>query len=255
MKRPLSAPMKFLLIFLVLRTTDVIASEPASCFLIGNSLTWDTVPSKLDGEVQWHVDCGKSLPYIVEHSGNPCVKSSILWPIALKEKQYDLLSVQVHYGSTLAEDVTAISTLVELQPNARVIIHTGWARAAERVAEWETIAEDSDSPQLAMTHNITYFDALLQNLRGRFPLRSFQRTRAIDILQQVEIDIMENKAPLAEVTELYRDKIHMNLVTGRYLMHNAMRHALGQPRSTTGFEKLDPKTEAYLDSILDRVLK
>ena len=31
-------------------------------YLIGNSLTWDTVPPRLEGDTQWHVDCGKSLP-------------------------------------------------------------------------------------------------------------------------------------------------------------------------------------------------
>ena len=37
------------------------ADELNSVFLIGNSLTWDTVPSQLGPEVKWHVDCGKSL--------------------------------------------------------------------------------------------------------------------------------------------------------------------------------------------------
>ena len=49
----------------------------------------------------------------------------------------------------------------------------------------------------------------------------------------------------------YRDAIHMNVVTGRYLVHNAMRHALDQPRSQEGFNKLDPKMKKYLDSVLD----
>ena len=38
---------------------------------------------------------------------------------------------------------------------------------------------------------------------------------------------------------------------GRYLMHNAMRHALGQPRSDKGFEKIDPKLKKYLNGVLD----
>ena len=45
----------------------------------------------------------------------------------------------------------------------------------------------------------------------------------------------------------------MNTVTGRYLMHNAMRHALGQSRSAEGFQKLDSKLKAYFDSILDQL--
>ena len=40
------------------------AAPASSYFLIGNSLTWDTVSSRLDGDVQWHVECGVSLPHI-----------------------------------------------------------------------------------------------------------------------------------------------------------------------------------------------
>ena len=96
-------------------------------FLIGNSLTWDTVPSRLDGNVQWHVDCGKSLPFMFANPEEPCVKTSTLWPKALKENQYDILSLQTHYGATLAEDVETISRWIEMQPQAVVVIHTGWA--------------------------------------------------------------------------------------------------------------------------------
>jgi hypothetical protein len=42
--------------------------------------------------------------------------------------------------------------------------------------------------------------------------------------------------------------------TGRYLMHNCMRHALGQPRSAAHYEKLDPKNKEYLDGVLTAVL-
>ena len=43
-------------------TLDCDAQKPPMrCYLIGNSLTWDTVPQRLDGDVQWHVDCGVPL--------------------------------------------------------------------------------------------------------------------------------------------------------------------------------------------------
>jgi hypothetical protein len=42
----------------------------------------------------------------------------------------------------------------------------------------------------------------------------------------------------------------MKLDTGRYLMHNAMRHALDQPYSSKGYQKLDPKMKKYLDGVL-----
>jgi len=191
------------------------------------------------------VDCGKSLPYILESPEEPCVKNSRLWPEALVDKEYDFLSVQPHYGSTLAGDVKAISTWVEMQPKAVVVIHTGWARHALREKEYA-------NPDISgkMQHSPAYFEALLGELKKRFPKRTFKRTRAIDVLHQIAADIKNGKAPLKQVSDLHRDKVHMGLQTGRYLMHNVMRHALGQPFSDKGFPEIDPELKKYLDRVL-----
>lgn len=235
----------YLLVTLVLSAAALHAEEPKSYYLIGNSLTWDTVPSLLDGDVQWHVDCGKSLPYEYQHPEKPCVKTSTLWPQALKEKQYDLISVQPHYGSMLAQDVEVISKWVEMQPQAVFVIHTGWARQATRQEEYE-----SKDVSGMMLHSPAYFEALLGELRKRYPKREFRRTRAMDLLARIAADVEAGQAPLPKLEDLHRDEIHMNLISGRYLMHNAMRQALGQPASAKGFEKLDPKLKAYLDQVL-----
>ena len=223
------------------------AAEPAqSRFLIGNSLTWDTVPSRLDGDVQWHVDCGKSLPYIYENPEQPCVKNSTLWPKALIEKAYDFVSVQTHYGATLERDAATISKWMKLQPKAVFVIHTGWARSKTRAEEFAKI-----KPGEKMEHSVAYFDALLARLKKEHPGRDIRRTRATDLLARVAADAKAGKAPFKDVAEIYRDAIHMNVVTGRYMMHNAMRHALGQHRSAKGFEKLDPKLKKNFDKVLD----
>ena len=224
------------------------ADEPAtpnSVFLIGNSLTWDTVPSRLDGDVQWHVDCGKSLPFIHDNPEMPCVKTSTLWPTALKAKQYDIVSVQPHYGATLAEDVSVISKWLRMQPKAVFVIHTGWAHHAKRADEYAS--QDTSGK---MQHSPAYISALLAVLKEQHPGREFRQTHAIDLLARIADDIQKNKAPLSAASDLHRDKIHMKLDSGRYLMHNAMRHALGQPKSSKGFEKLDPALKKYLDQVL-----
>lgn len=46
-------------------------TDEFSRFLIGSLLSRETVLSKLGGDMQWHVDCGKSLPLIFENSGKP----------------------------------------------------------------------------------------------------------------------------------------------------------------------------------------
>ncbi len=222
------------------------AADAKSRYLIGNSLTWDTVPSKLDGDVQWHVDCGKSLPYIYDHPEAPCVKASTIWTKALIEKQYDLVSVQSHYGATLEEDAATITKWMKLQPGAVFIVHTGWAHSKTRAEEFAKTQPGGKSE-----HSVAYMDALVARLKKDNPGREIRRTRAMDLLDRVARDAAAGRAPFKDVSEIYRDAIHMNVVTGRYMMHNAMRHAMGQPRSAKGFEKLDPKWKAYFDKVLD----
>lgn len=224
-------------------------SKPdTSYYLIGNSLTWDTIPSSLDGDVQWHVDCGKSLPFIYQNPEKPCVKASTLWPKALKEKQYDYVSVQPHYGSTIKDDVEVISRWMKMQPKAIFIIHTGWARQKTREEEY---ARGNASGKLA--HSPAYFTALMSELKKAFPQRDIRQTAAIDLLAKVAADIEAGKAPFKDIEELHRDTIHMKQETGRYLMHNAMRLAMDQPLSSGDkrFAKVTDEHKTYFHRILE----
>ncbi|MCA9174924.1 MAG: hypothetical protein KDB14_10630 [Planctomycetales bacterium] len=225
------------------------ADPPQRIYLIGNSLTWDTTPRLLEGDVQWHVDCGKSLPYIQSHPDKPCVKDSTLWPSALREKQYDVVSVQPHYGSTLQQDVETISRWMALQPHATFVLHTGWARRLERAEEDASYAAPDE-----MLHSLGYIRALLAELRRLHPGRELRQSFAQTLLAQVAADIDNGQAPIEQLEHLYRDAIHMTLDHGRYLMHNAMRRALGLPYSEKGFAKLNPQWKTYLDGKL-RLLK
>lgn len=215
------------------------------CYLIGNSLTWDTVPSRLAGKPRWHVDCGVSLPHIRNHPEKPCVKDSTLWPRALAEGKYRFVSVQPHYGSTLAEDLDAISSWMAMQPAAVFVIHSGWAFQAQMRAEFD----NCDIPA-RMAHNPAYMRALVAGLSGRHPGREIRQTLAQNFLALVAEDAAAGRAPFRDASELYRDAIHMTHGAGKYLMHNAMRRALGQPHSAAGFDGLAPAVMKYLDSVL-----
>lgn len=222
------------------------SGKQVSIYLIGNSLTWDTVPSKLDQDVQWHVDCGKSLKHIYEHHEKPCVKTSTLWPEALKSKAYDIVSVQPHYGTSLQEDVDVISKWVELQPQAVFVIHTGWARSATLIEEFTTA-----SAEQKLGHHPQYFQQLIKTLQERNPKTEFRTTHCMRLLVELDRQINAGEAPLDEITEIYRDTIHMSLQSGRYLMHNAMRETLGQPRSQVSFENVPADLRKVLDQLLD----
>lgn len=216
-------------------------------FLIGNSLTWDTVPARLDESPQWHVDCGKSLKYIFEHPEKPCVGSSYLWPDALKNEKYDVLAVQPHYGTTIDEDMQVISVWIEMQPQATVIIHTGWAKSAVLLEEFA----DEDSAGV-LTHSRVYFDELLSRLQQKYPQTEFRTTHAMRLLIELQKLIDSREAPLTGVEEIYRDAIHMTTSGGRYMMHNAMRETIGQPRTSDGFTGISPELKTVLDQLLDQ---
>lgn len=228
----------------------VIAAAPADetmprCYLMGNSLTWDTVPGWMGNRVQWHVDCGVNLPHIFAQPEKPCVKESTVWPTALRDTQYDVISVQPFYGSTVMQDAETISAWMKLQPKATFVLHTGWAWHAQRASEFASYAAPDQ-----MTHSPGYFRALASELLRRHPGRKLRQTFAQNLLAQVAEDIASKRAPWKDVAELYRDGIHMTHDEGKYLMHNAMRRALGLPFSATGFEKLATERKAYLDGVL-----
>lgn len=231
--------------------TNTVLSRQKRIYLIGNSLTWDTRPPLLDDYVDWHVDCGKSLRFIFDHPQNPCVGSSHLWPIALQQLQYDYLSVQPHYGTTLEQDVDVISSWMELQPNAVVVIHCGWARSATAADEY------AQTDGTEMGHRPGYFTRLISALQARFPDRAIRQSFTTDALHAIAADIDSGKSPLNEITDLYRDAIHMTHAEGRYLMHNLMRAAVDQPPSTEGFTigQTDPSLKDYLDQIIRRTVK
>lgn len=223
---------------------EAAVAPPLKIFLIGNSLTWDALPGLLDGDVQWHVDCGKNLQYIFDNPSGPCVKTSICWNEALKTKQYDILCVQPFFGTTLEQDLQVISAWLAMQPNAGLVIHTGWNRAEDFEKAYHATDEVSH-----MSHSPGYFRALQTQLQAKHPDRSIRISAALEVLDAVWHDIAQGQTPFGSFPELYRDEIHMTTQAGRYLMHNILRRALRQPFSNQGFQ-LEAAQKEYLDQRL-----
>ncbi len=222
------------------------AQVRAKTFLIGNSLTWDTLPGLLDGDVQWHVDCGKSLQQIHDQPAQPCVKTSIPWSKALTEKQYDYLCVQPFSGTNLTTDVAVISKWLKLQPTAVLVLHTGWSRADD----FEKECHAPLNGQQLMLPSTAYFEKLRAELLVKFPDREIRTTQAIAVLDVIWHDVEQDAAPFAAFKDLYRDDIHMTTQVGRYLIHNVMRRALGQAPSSQGFQ-IESAEREYLDAKLN----
>jgi hypothetical protein len=226
------------------------ADRPPTIYLIGNSLTLDSSPEALAGpglpaeNVRWHLDGDASLPHIKAHPEKPSIESSSAWPEAIGKQQFDVVAVQVHSGSTLEEDADTISFFMERQPGATFVVHSGWASKEAREIEFENA-----SPPKKMVHSTGYLRALVNEVRRRHPGRELRQTFAQNLLAAVAEDAAAGKAAIG-VDALYRDDIHLRPDHGRYLMHNAMRRAVGLPASAAGFENLDPRIKEYLDGLL-----
>ena len=196
-----------LILFAAIGETVLAQSESSahSYYLIGKSLTWDTVPQRLDGDVQWHVDCGVSLPYIYSNPNKPCVKESTVWPTALRDKQYDAVSVQPHYGATLARDVETISAWMKLQPNAVFVIHSGWAFHAQRADEFaDYTSPDESMPLVAALPKLEAFrigsaQVTDEGLRHLFGAKSLKKITVSGLKQVTDAGIEELKKARPEL--------------------------------------------------------
>ena len=216
-------------------------------YMLGNSLTMDTRPTSIDGTVDFHVQGSKNLPYFIE-SPDDVTDLSVPWPQALRDTAYDTITAQPHTGSNIDSDADSIAVWVDLQPRARLIIHTGWGRHEDFVEDYESDAEDGE-----MVHSPAYYDALEAELKSRYPNLWISRTKALAVLNAIRLDVEQGVAPYATFDELYRDHIHMSLTDGRYLMHNVMRRAIGQPYSDVGFGTVDEENRGYLLSKIDEL--
>lgn len=218
---------------------------PATCgfadqiYQIGNSLSWDTVPELRDGNNDWHIYCNKNLQFIFDNPDAHCVNSSIPWTDALFDNTYDYVIVQPFAGTSLDQDVAIISTWMQLQPGATFVIHPGWSAFANFPSMY--VMDNTDNQ---MRPSPAYINSLIAALPED---RTVLNTRSHDILYSVFQDIQAGVGPYDSLSDLYRDNIHMTFSEGRYLMHNSVRKALGQPLSSDGFN-IESSIATYLNN-------
>jgi hypothetical protein len=202
----------------------------------------------LDGDdVRHHIFCGKNLQFIYDNPTEHCVGSSTPWTNALVNREYDQVVVQPYLGTTQAQDVEVISAWMQLQPDAEFIVNTAWAPHAS--FEDDFLAGNAVG---VFNHSKAYFDDLVQQLRELHPERTISSTRTNEVFYSVLQDTLDGVGPLDQLSDLYRDDIHLT-TDGRYLAHNALRQALGQPFSNS-FTNISDDQREYFDSKINAFL-
>ncbi len=230
-------------ILLLSITTSAQAVDP-TIFTIGNSLTWDTVPSRY--ATNWHIDCNQNLQSIYDNPDRTCVPSSITLSQGLTQNTYDFVTVQPFVGTFQNQDVAIISEWMTLQPDAIFVIHAGWTTHANH-----TDAYNTPNTTGKMDYSPAYFADLIDDLKAIHPTREIRFNPAFEALELIKQDISNDIGPYTDLSDVYRDDVHLTITDGRYLMHNLMRTTLGLPLSATGFETVTPQTQAYMNAKIE----
>lgn len=229
-------------VFLIVFVFAFIApqqEEASGVFLIGNSLTYGTLPGELDGEVDYHIQPNENLHQILT---DPWIGAddATLWTEALTGNQYSVIVVQIYKGTTLGQDFEAIKTFADLQPDADIVVFTGWPKHSV----WEAVYPAGPVNEIGQSK--TYIGALLGALQEEYPGRDVKSSGHLRVLNSIREDEGLTDSALGEFENLFRDETHLSYEAGRYLSHNLMRAALGQ-RSNQDLILLDSDVQAYLD--------
>jgi hypothetical protein len=227
-------------------TLSIAVSSADWIYALGNSLTQDTLPRQLDGNVQNGIYCNQNLQQIFDDPNGFCGSTSIAWDQAFAARQFDWVIVQPFNGTFLAQDTALLTHWMNLQPNAQFVIHTGWAWHSLHESEYHGVFGDD-----AFHHNNAYFSALVDNVEATTG-RAVLSTRAIDVLDLIYHDIEQVNAPYTQFSELFRDWTHASYEDGRFLFHNLLRRTLGQPYSSANWPNLPTARQQYLLGAIDR---
>lgn len=212
------------------------SSQPEVGYHIGNSLTWDSLP-EIQGEFALdqglslttghHINCNRSLDQIAANPTQTCVPPVPefgYFEDALADIALDYFTVQPYWTatSTMATDeqvITDMEALLSTNPdsdNAIVYLYQAWGAEYFMISgDWFTPISDSDTTP--STPADEYFIHLFNRIEAALPdreVRIIPVGRVInEIQQQIEADQMPG---VTELSEFYRDDIHMSHTIGRF---------------------------------------
>ncbi len=163
-------------------------------YTLGNSLTQDTLPHYLDGEVYKGIYCGQNLQQIFNDPNNFCTMDSTAWDVAFANHQFDWVTVQPYVGTSMLQDASLIEGWMNMQPGAQFVIHTGWYYAASFETTYHGVFGDG-----MMHHNPAYFNALIAEVEAQTG-RTVNSDHAIDVLETIYHDIEDGNARIRRLT-------------------------------------------------------
>ena len=233
-------------------TFGTTPTAAVTVYSIGNSLTFDATRNYA-GNLEHTIDCNRTLQRIFDNPATSCIESHPRhrdWSVALTTKKYDYVTVQPWHNTTLDENVATISEWMRLQPDAKFIVHTGWASRSIGSDRYSNALPNGGS----FEHSEAFFGSLIERLEALYPGRQVGSTNIIGTLNSIAVDIENSDSEIDSLSSLYRDSVHFGLA-GQYIATNSLYRATGQPFSPVNFESLPLATRQYLNArIVDNVV-
>ena len=230
-------------------------------YCVGNSLTVDAITQALPGQVDRLINENQTLSFHVASPDSSTNTRSLVYGVALTTRSYDRIIVQpfanINIPHPIQDDIDAIQTLLDLQPDADLIIYDGFPLAAG--------PDNLDAPFNGdFDYSAAYFDELLNRIKIQNPTRDVSRTRTLETVVRAKQRITDGDSSLTQinigVNALYADGIHMNRSHGAWLVHNSIRRHLGIEEATPvevvyrpGAGTFNPDHIAFARSVLDEI--
>jgi hypothetical protein len=223
----------------VLLTVPVCAK---TLYQIGNSLTWDSVPSRISSTAAaagqtidsgYHILWGSSLQTIVSKPTQTDVAPVPQYgrfADALPQHQWDYVSYQSYYGqgSTLGSDIAAAQALTTLahynrrNSGTQFYLYQSWPHLTAWGPWEEPVTDDPAQPTV---NRRDYFRTLLGHIRETEP-RALMVPVA-EVLYRIREEIADgNIVGIASFDELYIDAAHMSYDLGRFVVNATMATTL-----------------------------
>lgn len=201
---------------------------------VGNSLTWDSQPLDIQdfaesvGEthnVGYHIRCSWSLTRMLTDPTNTCVTPTSYGTFgpALSQNTWDAVTLQpyTNSGTTLKSEADSILSMINTaqsnsaNANTKFYIYTGWSTQSTLLNSWTTqTADEDDSP--FYRRRATY-----EHLYNRVNAATDAEVYMIpigEIIYQLATMIEAGGIDgLTDISQLYRDDIHMSYGLGRYV--------------------------------------
>ncbi len=259
------------------------AAGPAEAFTsyhVGNSLTWDSRPQWMDDfavqkvvgdhTVGYHVECGKSLPYIWDHPDSSCVAPVPqfgLYAEALPAHEWDALTLQPFNGggATLAVDTARILDFLNLartnpaNGDTAVYLLGAWPAKTGFSDTW--LAEVPDADNTPAQRARQYYDHLLNRVRASTDAEVYLIPSGA-VLFELDARMKRGEVPgFDSVADLYRDNLHLTTDVGRFVaaatmfatLHRTTPHGLVHPNFTDLTDPDNPFSSELYESLYDAI--